>query len=231
MAKELPYFKFETSRWLLGGIMDYDLESQAVFINTCAMYWEKSGQLSLSDIDRKNWFKATAFNSLTDRLLSVKDGIISIKFLDEQLSERRHKSELNAKNGKLGGASKHKVLKVVGKRSVSENKRPDRQLEEKRREENNTNTDVLVTHPLIEWLKKECPQVCKMQSPITVDQAVKILSDFTDRKIIEKTFLSMQNRKTLLKDYTSANLTFRNWISREKGSSNGGPKPLPPGMA
>lgn len=214
MAKELPYFKFETSRWLLGGIMDHTLEEQAVFINICALYWERSGELNISDIDRKAWFKAVALDSLSDRLISLSDGKIGIKFLDEQLTERRHKSELNSKNGRLGGVNKHKVVKANAKRTLSEKKRTPSQLEEKRIEY----TTNVVLHPLQEWLQKECPTVCKMKKTITFDEAAKLVRDFPDTKRVENTFYSMENSAQLLKKYQSANLTVRNWLNRDPGS-------------
>lgn len=105
MAKGLPYFKFTPSEWLTGDICFEDLESQGLFINICAWYWQRDGVLSVDDIN-KRYNKPTALVSLSNRFFNVENNQISIAFLDEQLIERKHQSKENSKNGKLGGRPK-----------------------------------------------------------------------------------------------------------------------------
>lgn len=73
-------------------------------------------------------------------------------------------------------------------------------------------------HPMQKWIREKCPQVAKLNSPLTYEEAVRIKEDFPDTKVVIEIFTAMQNRKTLLKDYTSANLTFREWAKRREKS-------------
>ncbi len=108
MAKDLPYFKFHATEWLMGSITLEDYETQGVFASVCAMYWNRSGQITLTEIKRRLFnAKPTAFDSLIKNgVMVVKNDNLIIKFLDEQITELKGKSEINRKNGKLGGRPK-----------------------------------------------------------------------------------------------------------------------------
>ena len=134
MAKGLPYFKFTPTEWLTGDICYEDFEVQGLFINICALYWQRDGKLSVEDINRR-YKKPTAFDSLIDRFISVIDGLITIDFLDEQLHERGHQSVVNSTNGKLGGRPKTKGTKPNANRNESEMKANESQQEEEEEEE------------------------------------------------------------------------------------------------
>jgi len=45
MAKELPYFKFEPSEWDNGNIQMCCLNTRAIFIDLCCIYWTRVGDL------------------------------------------------------------------------------------------------------------------------------------------------------------------------------------------
>ena len=134
MAKGLPYFKFTPTEWLTGDICCEDFEVQGLFINICALYWQRDGKLSVEDINRR-YKKPTAFDSLIDRFISVIDGLITIDFLDEQLQERGHQSVVNSTNGKLGGRPKTKGTKPNANRNESEMKANKSQQEEEEEKE------------------------------------------------------------------------------------------------
>ena len=137
MAKGLPYYKFTPSEWLTGDISFEDLETQGLFINICAWYWQRDGVLSIDDIN-KRYNKPTALHSLSIRFLNVSENMISIAFLDEQLIERKHISKENSKNGSKGGRPKTKDIKPTAFNSLSEskaNQNPIRKEEEKKRKE------------------------------------------------------------------------------------------------
>lgn len=102
MAKNFPYFKFVATEWMTGDIAFEELDLQGLFINICALYWQRDGKLSIDDIN-KRLKKPELLNQLADRFISVSDGFISIKFLDEQLQEANHISKVNSENGKKGG--------------------------------------------------------------------------------------------------------------------------------
>ena len=46
MAKELPYFKFETSEWENGTIQMCSRETKGLFIDLCSMYWARLGDVN-----------------------------------------------------------------------------------------------------------------------------------------------------------------------------------------
>lgn len=128
MAKNFPYFKFIATEWMTGDIVFEDFSTQGLFINICALYWQRNGQLSIDDIN-KRFKNPIELTNLTDRFYSVNDGFISIKFLDEQLIEANHISKVNSQNGALGGRPK----KPTAKRPLSDGK-PKKSKEEKEEE-------------------------------------------------------------------------------------------------
>ena len=54
MAKNFPFFKFVTSKWLTGNIAFEDLDVQGLFINVCSVYWERDGVLLIKDIQKND---------------------------------------------------------------------------------------------------------------------------------------------------------------------------------
>lgn len=101
MAKNFPYFKFVATEWLTGDIVFEDYELQGIFINVCALYWQRNGDVTIEDLQKR--MKTDRLAELTDRFISVSNGFISVKFLDEQLIDAGHISKVNSDNGKLGG--------------------------------------------------------------------------------------------------------------------------------
>ncbi len=104
---------------MLGEISYEPLNVQGLFINICALYWQRDGKLSVEEINKR--YKALdELTELTDRFISVSDGFISVKFLDEQLSDAGHVSKVNSKNGSKGG--RPKGSKTLGNTEEKENK-------------------------------------------------------------------------------------------------------------
>ena len=149
MAKNFPYFKFTSSEWLTGDIVFEDLETQGLFINICAIYWQRDGELLIEDIQKR--FEKSLGKSklseclakLSDRFLSVNDennGLIAIKFLDEQLVSVWETSHKNSLNGAKGGQSNAKRIKDLKANSSdrlanSSEEKQKREEEEKKRKE------------------------------------------------------------------------------------------------
>lgn len=104
MAKNFPYFKFVATEWLTGDIVFEDYELQGIFINVCALYWQRNGEVTIDDLQKR--MKTDRLTELTDRFFSVSDGFISVKFLDEQLIDAGHISKVNSENGSKGGRPK-----------------------------------------------------------------------------------------------------------------------------
>ncbi len=116
MAKGFPYFKFIATEWLTGDIVYEPLSVQGLFINICSVYWQRGGELTIEDV-KKRYKNPPELEALTDGFISVSDGIISIKFLDEQLEEAAYTSKKNTDNGLKGGRPK----KTQNNPTVSEN--------------------------------------------------------------------------------------------------------------
>lgn len=136
MAKDLPYFKFKVASWLTGDIVFESLSVQGLFANICALYWQRNRKLSINDIN-KRYKNPSELAELTDRFISVKDGFISISFLDEQFEEMKKLSGTNSQNGKKGGrpkGSKIKVEKPTANRPLTEHKPNESNIDKKRKD-------------------------------------------------------------------------------------------------
>lgn len=141
MAKELPYFKFDVAEWINGLITLESHSAQGLFINICAYYWFKSGNLSLSEIKRRLFqAKQEDFDALiSSGVMKVSDDRIIITFLDDQLNERANLSQVNSANGKRGGRPKTEIkptalISLNGKKA-NESNIEEKRVEESRREE------------------------------------------------------------------------------------------------
>lgn len=105
MTKELPYFKFYTSKWNLGEIQFRTLEEQGLFINICSLLWERDGKLTEKYLlarytsMRSNATVSDCIKSLCDaELIVLRDGEIEVSFLNEQLLELQEISNQNREN-------------------------------------------------------------------------------------------------------------------------------------
>lgn len=84
MTKELPFFKFTPTEWLVGKISFQPLEVQGAFIQCCCMFWKNSGVLKFDDMDyrigKDNLSRLIEFD-----FIKTEDGFLRIEFLEEQL--------------------------------------------------------------------------------------------------------------------------------------------------
>lgn len=119
MAKNFPYFKFTATEWLTGDIVFESLELQGLFINVCAVYWQRDGKLTIEDLI-KRYKNEDLINQLIDKYIWSNNGNILIKFLDEQLIEANHISKVNSENGKKGAEAKRN--KAIAKRPLNDSK-------------------------------------------------------------------------------------------------------------
>lgn len=186
MAKNFPYFKFIVTEWMTGDIVFESLSVQGLFINICALYWQRDGALSIDDIN-KRYKNPEELSQLTDRFFSVNDGFVSVKFLDEQLIEANHISKVNSENGSKGGrpkASKTQDKKPTANRPLTDRKanksKEEKEVEEnknKNKEKNNDNflSDLLTSES---WLELTAMQSA---SKFTPDQVKIYLKKYTDK--------------------------------------------------
>ena len=140
MATGLPYFKFTPSEWLTGDIVFESFEVQGLFINICALYWQRDGNLTLEGIEMR-YKQPTALPSLIGRFITVSEsGKISIDFLDIQFEERGFVSKTNSDNGKKGGRPKViEEIKSEINRPLSDRKANQSQEEEEKNKNKNKN--------------------------------------------------------------------------------------------
>ncbi len=111
MSKDLPYFKFYPSQWMMGDITLQDYKVQGVFVNIAAYYWQKECSLTLAMLKQK-------FSNASEEIEILKNSgiishknqsdFISIKFLNEQNNELTILHEKRVKAGSLGGKAKLK---------------------------------------------------------------------------------------------------------------------------
>ena len=146
MAKNFPYFKFTATEWLTGDIVYESLELQGLFINVCAVYWQRDGKLTIEDLI-KRYKNESLINQLIDKYIWSNNGNILIKFLDEQLIEANHISKVNSENGKKGAEAKRN--KANAKRPLNDSQANLSKKEKELNKNNNNNKNKIREHVFI----------------------------------------------------------------------------------
>jgi hypothetical protein len=140
MAKELPFYKFTATEWLTGDIYFEDFDIQGLFISVCATYWAQDCDIKLSRLkQRLSNASAEQWQRLIDgNYIKVKNDIVSIKFLDEQIRElsEQHKKKVEA--GRKGGQASVKQRLSTAKPTL---KHKDKDIDEEQEE------DIDITKP------------------------------------------------------------------------------------
>lgn len=107
MKKELSFFKFDPSEWLLGNISGESWEVQGAFITICANYWLRGGDINIEAILKQKGTKKTVclvlLQKLSEYVTINEDKSVSISFLDEQLLRIRELSKTRSSVGREGG--------------------------------------------------------------------------------------------------------------------------------
>jgi len=124
--------------------------------------------------------------------------------------------------GKLGGNPKLKKKenpKVNPKVNTPENLFPTSSSSSSSSYIYKPSNECLYTHPVTIEIQKNFPSVSKMKSPLTDDQAEKLLAEHSMAEIT--TILeAMENVPTLSTKYKSTFLTIKNWIKHRKSNDN-----------
>lgn len=175
MAKELPYFKFEPSEWENGNIQICSREDKGLYIDLCALYWSRIGDVPFKlAVQKLCGGNATAFDSLIDsQIFRIIDGMIYIEFLDLQLQEFENLSIQNKENA-LKGWKKRRNNKALSDRnataSISQCEN-DAIREEKRREEEKKEEKIIeeksiksVSKKFLKPTRDEILDYCKQNS-------------------------------------------------------------------
>lgn len=170
MAKELPYFKFEPSEWENGIIQICSRESKGLFIDICAMYWSRLGDLPYKLVLQKlcNGNPNALHELMQEQVFSIADEQIVIKFLDIQLSEFGHKSDQASKAAKARW-SKHNKNKGENADAMQTHSKRNAIREEKKREEKIIIPSVF---EFIDYCKSKQPNIDESHAKLKFEQWV-----------------------------------------------------------
>jgi hypothetical protein len=219
MAKNFPYFKFIATDWMTGDIVFEDLKTQGLFINICALYWQRGGLISVFDL-QKRFKNIDELNNLIGTFLVEKDGQISIDFLDEQLNDANHVSLINRANGAKGGRPKKTEEKPTANRPLTDRKAKKSQEEEE--EEVNKNKNI-------KEKEKEKEKNYRAFAHLSISESEFFtLNQTYPQKLIDEVLDQIENYSQN-KKYKSLFLTAKNWLKKEtknlNQNQNGNKKP------
>ena len=198
MAKELPYFQFEPAEYLTGNIQFCSLETQGAFINICSIYWQRSCELSLSQLERK-FNKKNIDELILEGVIKVDKDSITIEFLNEQFFEISSKKQALSEAGKKGAEiKKQATLKPPYEPPLSI--REDKIKEDKIKEEENTH-DIFAKRLIESDLDKQQIEIsCKRTF------GIELLKQFNAH-------LGTESKKHY--HYSEYKKHFRNWLSKK----------------
>ena len=113
MPTSLPFFKLDADAWLTGKTQLLSMEEKGTLIDLLCRIWkEENGAIPndeflhrLLRVDKATLSKALAtFSDL--KIVCEKDGVLSVKFLNEQLKQRKDYLEKMSACGRKGGRPK-----------------------------------------------------------------------------------------------------------------------------
>jgi len=106
--KTLPFFKFDAESWLTGKVQSLPVDEIGIFINLAARIWKEGGALKNARFlprllgATREQFDAAMQDFLELEIIEEVDGFLRIKFLDDQLAERRAFISKCAEGGRKG---------------------------------------------------------------------------------------------------------------------------------
>jgi hypothetical protein len=109
MAKELPYFQFEPAVYLTGSIQFCSLEAQGLFNNICCIYWQRSCQLTIEQLNKKFDKKDLINELIKEKIIKVDGESVIIDFLVKQFEEITNSKSILSRAGRKGGLSSAKA--------------------------------------------------------------------------------------------------------------------------
>jgi hypothetical protein len=84
MSKRLPYFQFEPAQYITKDIQFCSLASQGLFINICAIYWQRDCDLTIEQLKRRFNEQDLINELIKEKIISIDKDAIVISFLDSQ---------------------------------------------------------------------------------------------------------------------------------------------------
>ncbi len=70
---------------------------------------------------------------------------------------------------------------------------------------------IEMTHPLQKYIQENCPEVSKLKTQLTYQEAQQI-TDTYSKELIKETLEDMENKPGFAKNYIKVSTTLRNWI-------------------
>lgn len=156
MSKELPFFKFSPTEWLIGKISFQPLEVQGAFIHCVCKYWKKFGEMKVDDVEYI--IGESMLDILVDKGFVKRDGEnLSIDFLEEQLQDFEGIREKRRIAGAKGGQAKYKLKKANAKQVLANAKQnlADKDKDKDKEEKEKVLDFVSLTRSEIVKLKEE----------------------------------------------------------------------------
>jgi len=226
MAKELPYFKFEPAEYLTKDISFCSLSAQGLFINICSYYWQRNCKLTKDQLLKRLNYETELNELISEGVIDLKDNIIVIKFLDNQLVDVSKTSNKNSINGSKGGRPKKAKQnpketqnKPNGFNSLSETKgiREDKIIEDEIRKENIIEDEFDTEKNLdIDILKNHYLKSTKILNAV-IGNKINNLIDENDLKVkLDKFHNSLIETGSLKKSFSEYAIYFRNWCKTKQ---------------
>jgi len=107
MAKELPYYRVTCQEWQNGKISTMSDSCKGVFADICPYYWVKDCDVTFEMLSEKFKTKSKTIQKLIkSKVIKVQNGVVSISFLNEQLSELNKNKKFFSDMGKKGQKAK-----------------------------------------------------------------------------------------------------------------------------
>lgn len=98
MSRELPYFQFEPAEYIAGNISFCSLQAQGMFINVLCYYWQRGCRLTEDQLIRRIDDQESLNELKREGVITIDNGEITIKFLDQQFAAAIEKSSKAARN-------------------------------------------------------------------------------------------------------------------------------------
>lgn len=209
MAKELPYFRFYATEWMQGDVTLLSMEHQGIFINVCSFYWLRDGELTFKKLSQKwpNYLKQID-DLIEEGVMNIKDDVISIAFLDEQLTALNERHNALSEAGRKGGLSRAKA----GLKPRSSYKDKD-----KDKEKDNNRERKIFKQPTLEEVRDYCKERNRGVN------ANKWFNHYTSNgwKVGKN---SMKNWKAAVHTWEESDIATPGKLTESKGSNLGGKK-------
>lgn len=207
MSKELPYFKFFVSEWILGRIFDYPDKVQGAFIVAICHYWNKECDYNAIDFERKIGKKR--FKLLSElNFFEVENDKIKIPFLDEQFQERFKNHKVSVENG----------LKGALKRWPKEDSHPISQNIALREDKIREDKDKSKNAQLIQWFR-DLPNSMDLED---ISRAFKIDVELLKTSVEE----FKKHCEISYPTYAKFVFHFKNWVAKNPPKTVKRPKEL-----